>query len=66
MGSADWYRRRGPPVVRRQFMRSRHEMDWAAQAYAIVVPVVSRGLGVAARGEADHRPEGSVALRRLA
>ena len=66
MGSEDWYRRRGPPVVRREFMRSRHEMDWAAQAYAIVFPVVRRALGVAARGEGAHRIEGAVALRRLA
>lgn len=66
MGSEEWYRRRGPPVVRREFVRSRHEMDWAARAYAIVVPVVSRGLGMPAHGAADHRPEGAVALRRLA
>ena len=66
MGSEDWYRRRGPPVICREFLRSRHEMDWAAQAYAIVVPVVRKALEVAARGEAAHRIEGAVALRRLA
>lgn len=66
MGNEDWYRRREPPVVRREFMRSRHEMDWAAQAYAIVAPVVSTGLGVSARSWTSKRLEGVVALRRLA
>jgi hypothetical protein len=33
------YRRRGPPVVQRAFVRSRHESACAAGAYAIVVPV---------------------------
>jgi hypothetical protein len=66
MGSEEWYRRRGPPVVRREFMKSRHDMDWASQAYAIVVPVLRKEFGVAARGEAAHRVKGAVALRRLA
>jgi hypothetical protein len=66
MESEDGCRRRRPPVLRREFMRSRHEMEWAARAYAIVVPVVSKGLGLAALGGAEHRPEGAVALRRLA
>jgi hypothetical protein len=41
-------------------------MDWAAQAYSIVVPVVSRALRVAVRDGVGHRLEGAVVLRRLA
>jgi len=66
MESEDRHRRGGPPVVHREFVRSRHELDWAAQAYAIVVPVVRRALRVAVGEEAGHRAEGAVALRRLA
>ena len=66
MESEERHRRRGPPAVRREFVRSRHELDWAAQAYSIVVPVVSRALRVAVREGAGHRYEGAAALRRLA
>jgi hypothetical protein len=66
MESEDRHRRRGPPAVRREFVRSRHEQDWAAQAYSIVVPVVSRALRVAVCKGASHRDEGAVALRRPA
>jgi|GEM_PF-5404542 len=30
----------GPLIVRRGFLRSRHEMDFAAVAYELVVPIV--------------------------
>ena len=51
MEREDRYRQRGPPlVIRRELTRSRHEMEWAAQAYAIAVPVVRKGLGAGADG----------------
>ena len=34
--------REGPLIVRRGFLRSRHEMDYAAVAYELVVPMVVR------------------------
>ena len=63
------YRRRGPLVIRREFMRSRHEMEWAAQAYAIAVPVVRKGLGAGADGVMERGQKASacaVAMGRLA
>ena len=36
--------REGPLIVRRDFLRSRHEMDFAAVAYELVVPIVARQL----------------------
>jgi hypothetical protein len=36
--------REGPLIVRRGFLRSRHEMDFAAVAYELVVPIVARRL----------------------
>ena len=36
--------RESPLVVRRDFLRSRHEMDYAAVAYELVVPIVARQL----------------------
>jgi hypothetical protein len=55
MEREDKCRHRGPPILRREFARSRHEMDWAAEAYAIAVPVVRRGLGGAVgRGVEDR------------
>jgi hypothetical protein len=56
MEREDRYRRRGPLILRREFARSRHEIDWAAEAYAIAVPVVRKGLGmVADRGAEDPK-----------
>jgi hypothetical protein len=66
MESEEKHRRKGPPAVHREFVRSRHELDWAAQAYSIVVPVVSRTLRVAVCKGAGHRLEDAIALRRLA
>jgi hypothetical protein len=36
--------REGPLIVRRGFLRSGHEMDFAAVAYELVVPIVARRL----------------------
>ena len=36
--------REGPLIVRRGFLKSRHEMDFAAVAYELVVPIVARQL----------------------
>ena len=66
MESEERHQRRGAPAVRREFVRSRHELDWAAQAYSMVVPVVSRALRVAVCKGAGHRLEDAIALRRLA
>lgn len=69
MDGEERYRRRGPPVIRREFARSRHEMDWAAQAYAIAVPVVRKGLGAEAEGKKERRqkaPAFTVAVGRSA
>jgi hypothetical protein len=44
-------------------------MEWAAQAYAIAVPVVRKGLGAEADGEMERRQKASaftVAVGRLA
>jgi hypothetical protein len=69
MEREDRYQQRGPLVIRREFTRSRHEMEWAAQAYAIAVPVVRKGLGAGADGEMERRQKAStftVAVGRLA
>ena len=69
MEREDRYRQRSPLVIRREFTRSRHEMEWAAQAYAIAVPVVRKGLGAGADGVRERRQKAlvfTVAVGRLA
>jgi hypothetical protein len=64
-----WYRRRGPPVIQRGFVRSRHESACAAGAYAIVVPVRRRELGASVEAgvqRGQRSPWRSVELGRLA
>lgn len=36
--------REGPLIVRRGFARSRHEMDFAAVAYELAVPIIAKQL----------------------
>lgn len=54
------YRRRGPPVIQRAFLRSRHEEACAAGAYAMVVPVRRKEIALSANAGVERRQGFSV------